>query len=62
MDAQEYDAIVDKIMQFRGKIIPIAELNDKAAVHSTYELLLAIDNLLWYIDNHAKVDELGWIR
>ena len=62
MDAQEYDAIVDKIMQFRGKIIPIAELNDRVAVHSTYELLLAIDNLLWYIDNHAKADGLGWIR
>ena len=55
MDAQDYDKIVDKLMQFRGKIVPIAELSDRVAISATYELLKSIDDMLWHIDKHAII-------
>ena len=62
MDAQEYDKIVDKLLQFRGKIPDYGAVNDRVAKMAVYELKKSIDNLLWQIDNYAKTDSLGWIK
>ena len=62
MDAKEYDKIVDKILQFRGKIPQYGAVNDRVAKSAIYELNKSIDLLLWQIDNYAKCDSLGWIK
>lgn len=62
MEAQEYDKIVDKILQFRGKITQYGAVNDRVAKMAIYELNKSIDALLWQIDNYAKYDALGWIQ
>lgn len=62
MDAQDYDKIVDKLMQFRGKIPHYGDVNERVAKCAVYELLKSIDNLLWQIDNYSKADSLGWIK
>ena len=62
MDSTEYDKIVDKILQFRGKIPQYGAVNDRVAKCAVYELHKSIDQLLWQIDNYAKADALGWIK
>ena len=62
MDSIEYDKIVDKLLQFRGKIPQYGAVNDRVAKSAVYELNKAIDDLLWQIDNYAKCDALGWIK
>lgn len=62
MNPTNYDKIVDKLLQFRGKIPKYAEVNDRVAKCAVWELTKAIDDLLWQIDNYAKADELGWIK
>ena len=62
MDAQDYDKIVDKLMQFRGKIPFYGDVNERVAKAAISELTKAIDHLLWQIDNYAKCDSLGWIK
>ena len=62
MGSTEYDRIVDKILQFRGKIPQYGAVNDRVAKMAVYELNKAIDQLLWQIDNYAKCDALGWIK
>ena len=56
MDAKEYDKIVDKLLQFRGKIPQYGAVNDRFAKCAVYELNKKIDDLIWQIDNFAKSD------
>lgn len=62
MDAKEYDKIVDKLMQFRGKIPQYGVVYDRVAKMAVYELNKSIDQLLWQIENYAQCDALGWIK
>jgi len=62
MDAKEYDKIVDKLIQFRGKIPQYGTVYNRDAKMAVYELNKAIDQLLWQIDNYAMCDALGWIK
>ena len=62
MDAKEYDKIVDKLMQFRGKIPITGNLNNDTAKVAARNVRNSIDNLLDYIDSLAELDALGWIK
>jgi hypothetical protein len=62
MDSREYDKIVDKLMQFRGKIPLTADLEYKNASNKAYALRLNIDLLLNLIDEFAELDGKGWIK
>ena len=62
MDSKEYDRIVDKLMQFRGKLPQTMHLTDKSAQDRTYLLRLTLDLLVGRIDEFAKSDARGWIR
>ena len=62
MDAIHYEKIADKLMQFRGKLPDDAVLQDRTAFCAVYEMKKQIDNLLWQIDHHAKLDDKGLIR
>ena len=62
MDSKEYDKIVDKLLQFRGKIPQYGALNDRVAKMAVYELNKKIDDLIWQIDNFANSDLAGWIK
>lgn len=62
MDSKEYDKIVDKLMQFRGKIPLTADLEYKNASNKAYSLRLNIDLLLKLIDEFAELDSKGWIK
>tara|TARA_B100000212_G_scaffold340003_1_gene319597 strand:+ start:1052 stop:1240 length:189 start_codon:yes stop_codon:yes gene_type:complete len=62
MDAKEYDKIVDKLMQFRGKIPITGNLNNDQAKVAARNVRNSIDNLLDYIDSLAELDALGWIK
>ena len=62
MDAQEYDKIVDKLMQFRGKIPDDTQLYNTNAIRHAKKLRVRIDNLLDAIDWFAEKDAKGWIK
>ena len=62
MDSTEYDKIVDKLIQFRGKMPQTAHLDSDQARLAAHNVRYAIDNLLVYIDRYAELDILGWIK
>jgi mannosyltransferase OCH1-like enzyme len=62
MDSKEYDKIVDKLLQFRGKIPQYGAVNDRFAKMAVYELHKKIDDLIWQIDTYANSDLAGWIK
>lgn len=62
MDAQDYDKIVDKLMQFRGKLPDVGQLSQHKARMVTIDMKSKIDRLLMYIDEYAKLDSAGWIK
>lgn len=61
MDAQEYDRIVDKLLQFRGKL-PNYPLKMRSAKIKAANLRQLIMDLLTLIDEFAALDEKGWIK
>tara|TARA_Y100000114_G_C11751844_1_gene324741 strand:+ start:92 stop:280 length:189 start_codon:yes stop_codon:yes gene_type:complete len=62
MDAQIYDKIVDKLMQFRGRIPVDGDLSHDGAIVAAATLRDHIDNLLNAIDKYAELDALGWLE
>jgi len=62
MDTQDYDKIVDKLMQFRGKLPDVGQLRHHMARMTTDDMKNKIDRLLMYIDEYAKLDSAGWIK
>lgn len=62
MDAQEYDKIVDKLMQFRGKLPSDTHLTNKVAQDKAYMLRRTLDLLVERIDQFANMDARGWIK
>lgn len=62
MNPEDFDKMVDKLLQFRGKIPQYGAVNDRVAKCAVYELNKSIDALIWQIDNYAKADALGWIK
>lgn len=62
MSPQEYDKIVDKLLQFRGKLPLSMHLFERTAQDKAELLRLTLDLLIQRIDEFAKADERGWIR
>ena len=62
MDSKEYDKIVDKLMQFRGKLPLKTHLYDDNAQDKAQMLRMTIDLLIDRIDNFAESDARGWIK
>ena len=62
MDAQDYDKMVDKLVQFRGKIPQNKHLRSNTARKAARNLRVSIDNIIQDIDNYAELDILGWIK
>jgi len=62
MDPIHHEKIVDKLMQYRGKIPQVADINGRIGICSVYELRKQIDDLIWQIESFAKTDDQGLIR
>ena len=62
MDAQDFDKLADKLVQFRGKIPQNAHLHQYHSRIAAKRLRVRIDNLLDALDHYAKKDNLGWIK
>ena len=61
MDASHHEKIVDKLMQYRGKIPKSVNPSNRIAVCLTHDLKKTIDELLWYIDKYADAQDKGLI-
>lgn len=62
MDPTHHEKIVDKLMQYRGKIPKSVNPKNLIAKHSTAELKKSIDELIYQIDLYAKTQDRGLIR
>jgi hypothetical protein len=62
MDAQHHATIVDKLMQYRGKIPKNGHLGNKNAQVQAYMLRMNVEHLIKMIDAFAVADEKGLIR
>ena len=62
MDAQHHATIVDKLMQYRGKIPKDGQLVDTTAKWTTYSMRIQIDELISLIDSFAICFEKGLIK
>ena len=62
MDPTHHEKIVDKLMQYRGKIPKYGQLADKIAQFHSEDLRNQIDELIQLIDWYAQRDEKGLIR
>lgn len=62
MESTDYDKIADKLMQFRGKLPDVGQLEHHMARMVTINMKNEVDALLAYIDEYAKLDAAGWIK
>jgi hypothetical protein len=62
MDPTHHEKIVDKLMQYRGKIPKVGHLTDKVAQDQAYMLRMNLDYLIQRINEYAEADARGWIQ
>lgn len=62
MDAIHHAKIADKLMQYRGKLPKHVNPSDRIALCAAYDLKKAIEDLLWYIDKYAELQDQGLIE
>ena len=62
MDPTHHEKIVDKLMQYRGKIPKYGQLADKQAEHNAQIIRSGIDSLILDIEFFAKLYDRGLIR
>jgi len=62
MDPTHHEKIVDKLMQYRGKIPKDGHLSSKKAMQSSQELREIIDLFIMSIDHYADMDQKGLIQ
>lgn len=62
MDPTHHEKIVDKLMQYRGKIPKDGQLSDKAGAAKCFQMRAEIDYWIHLIERFAIVDEKGLIR
>jgi hypothetical protein len=62
MDPTHHEKIVDKLMQYRGKITPLHQVHTRTGICAVWELRKQIDNLLWQIEKFADQVELELIK
>jgi hypothetical protein len=62
MDPTHHEKIVDKLMQYRGKIPKTGQLADKTAEFTCDAMRILIDDLISNIDSFANCFEKELIR
>ena len=62
MDPTHHEKIVDKLMQYKGKIPKHGQLCDKTAEFHASDLRTHIDDLIQLIEWFADTDQKGLIR
>jgi len=62
MDPTHHEKIVDKLMQYRGKIPKDGHLSTPYGKQKTIEMREIIDLMLDLIDSFADMDQKGLIR
>lgn len=62
MIAQDYDKIVDYLLQFRGRIPQITALRNPYAISEQAALIVQLDNCIKAIDRYAMLDDKGYIK
>lgn len=62
MDPTHHEKIVDKLMQYRGKIPKDGQLSDKKAQFTAEQMRIYIDELISNIDAFAICFQKGLIR
>lgn len=62
MDPTHHEKIVDKLMQYRGKIPKRGQLADQIAMFHSEDLRNQIDELIQLIDWYAERDNKGLIQ
>ncbi len=62
MDPIHHATIVDKLMQYRGKVPQITDVHNRIGICGVYQLRKKIDELIWQIENYAKTDEMELIK
>jgi hypothetical protein len=62
MDATHHEKIVDKLMQYRGKIPKHGQLATEYGKEKATEMREIIDLMLDLIDSFANMDQKGLIR
>jgi len=62
MDPTHHEKIVDKLMQYRGKIPKTGTLCSNNAEFKSFEMRMKIDQLISDIEHYAACIELGLIQ
>lgn len=62
MDAKNYDKIVDKLMQFRGKLPKAGQVFEPNAKLACKMMREQIDDIILLIEEFAKLESKGWIK
>ena len=62
MEATDYDKIVDKLMQFRGKLPKTGHVFDPKAKLASQMMRDQLDDFILLIEEFAKLEQTGWIR
>ena len=62
MDPIHHSKIVDKLMQYRGKVPQLSDVKHRTGICAVYELRKKIDALIWQIERFAESDEMELIR
>ena len=62
MDAKDYDKIVDKLMQFRGKLPKSGHVFALPAKLACKMLRDQVDDFILLIEEFAKLDDMGLIQ
>ena len=62
MDPTHHEKIVDKLMQYRGKIPKTGQLRSKEAEHLCYQMRMNVTHLIHVIDAFAVAWEKELIR
>mgnify|MGYP003146583223 CR=1 FL=1 len=62
MTPSDYDKIVDKLMQFRGKLPKSGQVFEPRAKLSCKMMRGQLDDFILLIEEFAKLDTKGWIK
>ncbi len=62
MDAKDYDKIVDKLLQFRGKIPKSGHECDPREKIACKMMRDQTDDFILLLEEFAKIDEKGWLK
>ena len=62
MNPTDYDKIVDKLMQFRGKLPKSGQVFEPKAKVACKMMRDLVDDFILLIEEFAKLESKGWIK